>query len=210
MARLFSIKPSITLKGRKFRGLRGWAGKPLHPPTTDLPIAAYLFAAVFDLISFFGDRMDNASLAREAFVAATFVIVAGALASTFAIITGVWDWIRGLDREKTGPLGRAKHTQVWRTANWHAVVMVTTTVVVIVDIVCRMKDYGSPSTSLAVLVLSCLGALLVSFGSFYGGSLVFDYQFNVESLKGSTAYDETETDQLPGEKSLPPTTTASP
>ncbi|MEX2458047.1 MAG: DUF2231 domain-containing protein [Actinomycetota bacterium] len=206
MARLFSIKPSITLKGRKFRGLRGWTGKPLHPPLTDLPIAAYLFAAAFDLISFFGEKAGNASLGREAFVAATFVIVAGALASTLAIVTGFWDWVRGLDREKTGPLGRAKHTQVWRTANWHAVVMVTTTVVVIVDIICRMGDYGSRSTSLAVVVLSCLAALLVSFGSFYGGSLVFDYQFNVEGLKGSTAYDETEVDQLPGQKSLPPPT----
>lgn len=38
MTRLFSIKPSITLKGREFRGLRGWAGKPLHPPLTDFPI----------------------------------------------------------------------------------------------------------------------------------------------------------------------------
>ena len=47
-------------------------------------------------------------------------------------------------------------------------------------------------------------ALLVSFGALYGGSLVYDYQFNVEGLKGSTVYDETENDQLPGERSAPP------
>ena len=34
----FSIRPTLTLKGRTFKGLRGWSGKPLHPPLTDIPI----------------------------------------------------------------------------------------------------------------------------------------------------------------------------
>ena len=41
MAKLFSIKPGITIRGRAFKGLRGWAGKPFHPPLTDIPVAAY-------------------------------------------------------------------------------------------------------------------------------------------------------------------------
>jgi uncharacterized membrane protein len=49
--RRFSFRPSLTLKGRKYKGLRGWAGKPFHPPLTDLPVAAYLFAAGFDVLS---------------------------------------------------------------------------------------------------------------------------------------------------------------
>ena len=49
--RKFSVRPVLTLKGRTFKGLRGWSGKPLHPPLTDLPIAAYILAAVFDGIS---------------------------------------------------------------------------------------------------------------------------------------------------------------
>jgi hypothetical protein len=32
MSRWFSIKPALTLKGRTFHGIRGWAGKPTHPP----------------------------------------------------------------------------------------------------------------------------------------------------------------------------------
>ena len=44
--RRFSIRPTLTLKGRKFNGLRGWSGKPLHPPLTDIPITAYFLAAV--------------------------------------------------------------------------------------------------------------------------------------------------------------------
>ena len=33
-------------------GVRGWAGKPLHPPLTDIPVGAYVLAAAFDVISF--------------------------------------------------------------------------------------------------------------------------------------------------------------
>jgi hypothetical protein len=55
-----------------------------------------------------------------------------------------------------------------------------------------------------VAVLSVLAGLLVAYGATYGGSLVFDYQFNVESLsKDSTVWDETEVDQLPGRKPKP-------
>src|SRR2546423_1167222 len=36
--RIFSFRPSLTLRGRTFKGLRGWAGKPFHPPLTDVPI----------------------------------------------------------------------------------------------------------------------------------------------------------------------------
>jgi len=49
--RRFSVRPPLTMTGRTFKGLRGWSGKPLHPPLTDLPIAAYVLAAAFDVIS---------------------------------------------------------------------------------------------------------------------------------------------------------------
>lgn len=47
--RRFSVRSAITLKGRAFKGLRGWAGKPFHPPLTDFPIPAYVLAAAFDI-----------------------------------------------------------------------------------------------------------------------------------------------------------------
>ena len=78
MTRLFSIKPSMTLKGREFRGLRGWAGKPLHPPLTDFPIVCYVLVAVFDVISYIAP---SGSVARDFFVSGTYVIIAGAIFS---------------------------------------------------------------------------------------------------------------------------------
>src|SRR6185369_4289328 len=123
MTRLFSIKPSLTFRGREFRGLRGWAGKPLHPPLTDFPIVCYVLAAVFDVISYV---VAPATVARDFFISGTYVIVAGAIVSLGTALTGFWDWWKGMDREvSTGFPGKAKHTQVWRTANWHMAVMLT-------------------------------------------------------------------------------------
>src|ERR671918_3013789 len=124
VGKLFSIKPGMTIKGRKFKGLRGWAGKPFHPPLTDIPITCYVLAAVFDVISYFLARGREASEitppAHDFFVAATYVIVAGAIVSLGAAGTGFWDWWKGVERDRsTGFLGRAKRTQVWRTMNWH-------------------------------------------------------------------------------------------
>ena len=205
MARLFSIKPAITVKGRKFFGLRGWAGKPSHPPLTDIPIAAYVLAATFDLISYFmwKSKGTDSTIPGDAFVAATWAIVAGAIVSLGAVLTGFMDWWKGIPRKKEGPIGRASHTQVWRTINWHATIMLTVTALVIIDIVVRLGQYDQRYTSMPVLILSLLAGALVAFGATYGGSLVFDYQFNVEDVSKSTVWDETEEDQMPGRKRAP-------
>ena len=203
MARLFSIRPAITLRGRKFLGVRGWAGKPTHPPLTDIPIAAYVLAAAFDLVSFVA-KGSHAGVARDAFVAGTWVIIGGAVVSLGTAVTGFWDWWKSVERHpNTGPIGKAAHTQVWRTVNWHATVMLTVTAVVIVDIVVRLAQFDQGATGAAVLILSLVAAALVTYGAAYGGSLVFDDAFNVESQDGSSVWSETERDELPGDR--PPT-----
>ena len=59
---------------------------------------------------------------------------------------------------------------------------------------------------MAVLILSLAAGLLVVTGAAFGGSLVFDYRFNVESLGRSTVWDETEVDQMPADKRKPAAT----
>ncbi|MGZ8626776.1 MAG: DUF2231 domain-containing protein [Actinomycetota bacterium] len=200
--RLFSIRPGITIAGRTFKGIRGWAGKPSHPPLTDFPIVCYVLAAAFDVISFVAE--DGSDVARDFYRAGTFVIVAGLIVSLGTVLTGFWDWWKGLERDRSsGPIGRASHTQVWRTANWHMAIMLTVTAIVIGDVALRVSDFQG-SVSALVAVLSILAALLVAFGAAYGGAMVFDYQFNVEPLKGSTVWNETDVDQLPGQRTAPP------
>lgn len=196
MSRLFSIKPGITLKGRKFKGLRGWAGKPFHPPLTDIPVACYVLAALFDVVSY---AKDGETIAHDFFISATHVLVVGYAVGILAALTGFWDWWKGMERESGGVIGKAKRTQAWRTANWHMTVMVTTQVIVLIDILIRLKNWDDGQTSLTILALSLVAAGLVSFGATYGGSLVYDYEFNVEQSYGG-AWAESESDILPGQK----------
>lgn len=56
--RHFAFRPSLTMRGRTFKGLRGWSGKPLHPLLTDIPVGAYVLAAAFDVISAVGHNQE--------------------------------------------------------------------------------------------------------------------------------------------------------
>ena len=160
-----------------------------------------------DVISYVAARGHPAGrpggVAHDFFVAGTIVIVAGGVVSLATITTGFWDWWKGLPRRRNGLLGRAHHTQVWRTVNWHMTVMLTVTTIVIVDIVVRLSQFGRHATQSPTAILSVVAAGLVAYGATYGGELVFDYQFNVQPLEGSTVWDETEIDELPGATGRP-------
>jgi uncharacterized membrane protein len=187
--RTFSFRPSLTLRGRKFKGLRGWAGKPSHPPLTDIPVGAYVLAAAFDIISFVAG--DDEVWARDFYRAASFVLIGGALVSVFAALTGFWDWLRSTE----------KGTQARRTANAHAWTMVTVTLLVAVGILVRALSYwGEPSTPGLALALSVAAAVLTFLGGTLGGTLAFDYGFNVETAGDSPVWHQSETDVFPGDK----------
>jgi uncharacterized membrane protein len=183
MARWFSIKPAITFKGRDFKGLRGFAGKPFHPPLTDVPVGAYILAATFDVISF----VSNGDLSKNMYHAATYVLIAGLVVSIPTSLTGFWDWLKSTPN----------HTQAWRTANWHMGVMLTVTLIVVIDLLVRSPSDGGVSTT--GLILTLIVALLVSLGATYGGSMVFDYGFNVETSGDHPVWHESEEDVFPGQ-----------
>jgi len=186
--RKFSVRPTLTLKGRTFKGLRGWSGKPVHPPLTDFPIAAYVLAAVFDVISAVGGK--DHTWARELWHAGTYTFLGGAAVSVLAALTGLWDaW-------KSSQAG----TQARRTINTHATIMVTVTVLALGDIAWRLNDYHTkPVTPTGLAVLSAVIAVLVSVGATFGGTLVFDYGFNVETAGDSPVWHTSEQDVLPGQ-----------
>jgi uncharacterized membrane protein len=173
------------MAGRTNKGLRGLAGKPFHPPLTDVPVGAYVLAAAFDVLSL----VTNGSLARELYRAATFALIGGAVVSLFAAATGIADWARS-----TTP-----GTQARRTANAHGLTMITVTVVVLVSIALRVGPYDDrAATPVVAAVLTVLAALLTTLGGTLGGSLVYDYGFNVETAGDSPVWHESETDVLPG------------
>lgn len=193
----FSFRPSLTLKGRKSKGLRGFTGKPFHPPLTDVPIGAYVLAATFDVISVIAG--DDRAWGFEFYRAATFALVAGLVVSLATALTGTLDWMRSTP----------KGTQARRTANAHGITMVTVTVLILVNIVLRLTAFDDDvSTPIVILVLTLVAVLLLLIGAGIGGSLVFDYGFNVKTAGDSPEWHESDVDLLPGQKPAPSGSTA--
>ncbi|MCW2567409.1 MAG: hypothetical protein JWN54_1506 [Mycobacterium sp.] len=185
--RHLTFGPALSMSGRKNKGLRGLSGKPLHPPLTDVPITAYLFAAVFDVLSLvlYGS---HEALASELYRAATWVLLGGAAVSLLAALTGAMDWWRSSE----------PGTQARRTINAHATVMITVTVLVLVDLAWRLTAAAdAESTPVGIVVLSVVAALLVMLGASLGGSLVYDYGFNVETAGDHPVWHRSEADVWP-------------
>ena len=167
--------------------MRGWSGKPTHPPLTDFPVAAYVMAAVFDIISTIGR---HETFAGDFFRAGTFVAIGGAAVSVLDALTGFWNWLRSTE----------KGTQARRTANSHAWTMITVTMLAAIGIALRLNVYHTRTyPSAVILVLSIVVAALVSLGATFGGTLVYDYGFNVETAGDSPVWHKSETDVLPGQ-----------
>ena len=186
--RSLSFRPSLTIRGRKFKGPRGWAGKPFHPPLTDIPVGAYLLAFAFDVISAVGH---DQPWARDFYRAASFALVGGAVVSVFAAVTGFYDWWQSTE----------KGTQARRTANAHAWTMIVVTVLVLVGVTVRMLAFWDERSTAAVpLVFTAIVAALTFVGGTLGGSLVFDYGFNVETAGDHPVWHQSETDVFPGHK----------
>ncbi len=186
--RKLSFRPALTLRGRQFKGLRGWAGKPLHPALSDIPVGAYVLAAAFDVISFAGQDQE---WARDFYRAATFALIGGAIASVFTALTGYWDWLKSTE----------KGTQARRTVNAHAWTMVTLTVVVLAAVALRVLAYNADTHAGAVvLAISLVAAALTIVGGTIGGSITYDYGFNVETSGDHPVWHRSEVDVFPWEK----------
>lgn len=182
--RRFSFKPALEIRGRKFKGLRGFAGKPFHPPLTDITVGAYTIGPILLIIAFF---FKDSSWAQDAQKAGNWVLLIGAISSVATTLTGFADW-----------LNTQKGTQVRRMVNAHAWTMILLTVVVLFSLwyvfLGGGDDYTEPSGLTLVLSLVILG--LVTVGGTIGGSLTYDWGFNVETAKDHPVWHPSETDVI--------------
>ena len=79
--------------------------------------------------------------------------------------------------------------------------MLTVTVLALVDIALRLNGYHTDaSTPVGIRCSPSSSPGSCRRGATYGGSLVFDYGFNVETAGDSPVWHESETDVLPGDK----------
>src|SRR3954466_1717513 len=186
--RRLTFGPALTVSGRNFKGLRGYAGKPFHPPLTDVPIVAYLFTAAVHILSIATPR-GPPLVPRQLYVAGTWTLLGGAVVSLLAALTGWADWHRSSE----------PGTQARPTIKAHAVTMPSVTSLALVHL--PVRALGQPYrayTSAAVLVLSIAAALLTVVGATLGGTLGFDYGFNVETAGDHPVWHKNESDVFPG------------
>lgn len=182
---MFSFRPGLEFRGRKFKGLRGFAGKPFHPPLTDVTIGAYTIAPTLDIASFL---FKDGSWAETAHIAAGYVLLIGAISSLATVLTGWFDW-----------LNTQKGTQIRRMANAHAWTMIVMTLFVLISLWYRNfaesgEYYAEPDAVGLVLSLIVLG--LVTIGGTLGGSLTYDWGFNVEIATDHPVYHPSEHDAI--------------
>jgi len=73
------------------------------------------------------------------------------------------------------------------------------TVVALTDTVWRaLEDWSRSSTPASILVLSLVAGAFVAVGATFGGSVVFDNGFNVETAGDSPVWHRSGTDVFPG------------
>jgi uncharacterized membrane protein len=181
--RRFSFRPALEFRGRKFKGLRGFAGKPFHPPLTDLTTGAYIISPILLIIAFF---FKDSNWAQEANKAGAWVLLIGGISSLATALTGYADW-----------LNTQKGTQIRRMANAHAWTMITLTIIVLFSLwyifLAEGGEYFSePSGLTAILAVVIAG--LVTIGGTMGGSLVYDWGFNIETAKDHPVWHPSEQD----------------
>src|ERR671924_370458 len=91
--------------------IRGVPGHPLHPPLTDATIGLYTGAFIFAILSLAG-------VAEESTAKAWWLtVVVGLIVGAATAATGLLDWLTITWR-----------SELWWTATWHMLAMVTATV----------------------------------------------------------------------------------
>jgi len=130
-----------------------WLGHPLHPVITDIPITAWLLAAVFDVIWL----ISPASFSWAARGAEVAVIV-GLLAALGAIVTGLTDWSDTYGSER-------------RVGLYHGLFNLAATILYLVSFLLRLPQVSGDSIIAAIL--GFIGLVSVLIAGYLGGDMVF-------------------------------------
>jgi uncharacterized membrane protein len=138
--------------------VRGFPGKPSHPPLTDVAVGAYTVGVAMLLLGLFGVEEDE--MAHGALLA-----IGGGLAVTLpTALTGLLDW---LQIEK----GTARRT----VATVHLVTMLLATAAFAVTFAMHLDGYDDGQVEGYVALLGLVGEGLLTAGGYLGGTLVFVY-----------------------------------
>lgn len=148
--------------GAATRLLKGWPGKPVHPPLTDVAIGAYTVGVAMLVAGAIG--IEEEQMAHGGLLA-----IGGGLAITVpTALAGLFDW---LDLEKGTPARRA--------ATIHLIAMVSATVLFAFTFIVQLDGYRNDHVETFGWILGLLAEGVLTAGGYIGGTLAFVYGVRV-------------------------------
>jgi uncharacterized membrane protein len=144
---------------------RGLPGHPLHPPLTDATIGIYTFATVAGLIEVLGITDRNGAIGWW------LGLVIGLIVTVPTALAGLADWL-------TITWG----SELWWTATWHLLSMVTATAFFGLAAIFGHTAYTHANVSSGSFVLTVIGFGFLTVGGWLGGAVVFVHGMRVLNL----------------------------
>ncbi len=142
--------------------IKGWPGKPAHPPLTDASIGAYTVGVAMLVLGALG-------VEEEQMAHGSLLAIGGGLALALpTALTGLLDW-----------LDIPKGTPARTTATVHLLVMLSATVVFALAFIGQLDGYDDGNVETLALALGIGAEALLTAGGYIGGTIVFVYGVRV-------------------------------
>jgi uncharacterized membrane protein len=138
--------------------VKGWPGKPSHPPLTDASIGAYTVGVAMLVAGAIG--IETSQMAVGSLIA----ISGGLLLATPTAITGLIDWLE-----------IPKRTPARTVATVHLITMVSATVLFALTWLAQRPGYDPGDVETLGLVLGLVAEATLAVGGYLGGTIVFVY-----------------------------------
>lgn len=142
--------------------VKGVAGKPLHPPLTDIGIGAYTAGVAMLVAGALGFEEDAMA------AGSVLAVAVGLIAAVPAIVTGLVD-LFGI------PAGTPARTLGW----WHLATMATATGLFLGTFRLQLGGYSDGEILASALVLGVVSEAVLVIGGYLGGALTFVYGVRV-------------------------------
>ena len=142
--------------------IKGFVGKPSHPPLTDISVGAYTVGVAMLVLGFLG-------VEEEQMAHGSLLAIGGGLAVALpTALTGLLDWLE-----------IPKGTPARTTATTHLVMMVAATALFAFTFVAQLDGYDDGQVQTLALVLGLAAEALLTVGGYLGGAIVFVYGVRV-------------------------------
>ena len=142
--------------------IKGFPGKPSHPPLTDASIGAYTVGSV--MLVFGAAGVEEPQMAHGSFLA----ISGGLLLAAPTAITGLLDW-----------LDLSKGTPARKVATLHLFTMVSATVLFALTWLAHLDGYRDGQVGSGAVALGVVALVVLAAGGYVGGTLAFVYGVRV-------------------------------